>query len=73
MWLRIIAQRPRWSRKIFFEKGVFLRAVRHRDFRIRHPRTGARAGTVSTEWRPAPAISSSLMTSPTEVVQGSCV
>jgi hypothetical protein len=72
MWLRIISRHPTVSRKIFFEKGVFLRAVRHRDFRIRHHRTEARAVTIRTEWRPAPAISSSLMTFPTEVVSGSC-
>jgi hypothetical protein len=33
-----------------------------------HHRTEARAGTIRTEWRPAPAISSSLMTSPPEMV-----
>jgi hypothetical protein len=41
---------PTVSRKIFFEKGVFLCAVRHRDFRIRHQRTEARAGTIRTEF-----------------------
>jgi hypothetical protein len=41
---------PTVSRKIFFEKGVFLRAVRHRDFRIRHHRIEARAGTIRNEW-----------------------
>jgi hypothetical protein len=30
---------PTVSRKIFFEKGVCLRAVRHRNFRIRQHRT----------------------------------
>ena len=55
MWLSGSVAAPTVSRKIFFEKGVFIRAVRHQTFEFAS--TEARAGTTCNEWRPAPAIS----------------
>jgi len=60
------------GRQIFFEKGVFLCAVRHR-IRIRRHRREARVGTIGNAWLPAPAMSISTTTTPTEVIQGSFV